>query len=175
MQKKRKFGSAPQKSAFKPRTKDDNFLLAVIMTTGKMLMLTVLILIVHHLADLKNIIQLLASKRHTRMLAHHHLDGRCRGDIQFPQEIGIDSQRIAFEIIIHIKSLNDSPLKGKAERTRRKMILVTIDDHITLATQAQEDSTASERARQCVGINYGVIILAVDICKQFRITYGTIA
>ena len=44
MQKKRKFGSASQKTAFKPRTKDDNFLLAVIMTTGKMLMLTVLIL-----------------------------------------------------------------------------------------------------------------------------------
>ena len=44
MQKKRKFGSAPQKSAFKPRTKDDNFLLSVIMTTGKMLFLTILIL-----------------------------------------------------------------------------------------------------------------------------------
>ena len=46
MQKKRKFGSAPQKSAFKPRTKDDNFLLAVVMATGKMLFLTILILCV---------------------------------------------------------------------------------------------------------------------------------
>ena len=46
MQKKRKFGSAPKKSAFKPRTKDDNFLLSVIMATGKMLMLTILILCV---------------------------------------------------------------------------------------------------------------------------------
>ena len=46
MQKKRKFGSAPQKSAFKPRTKEDNFLLSVIMATGKMLFLTILILCV---------------------------------------------------------------------------------------------------------------------------------
>ena len=46
MQKKRKFGSAPQKSAFKPRTKDDNFLLSVIMATGKMLFMTILILCV---------------------------------------------------------------------------------------------------------------------------------
>ena len=46
MQKKRKFGSAPQKSAFKPRTKDDNFILSVIMATGKMLMLTILVLCV---------------------------------------------------------------------------------------------------------------------------------
>ena len=46
MQKKRKFGSAPQKSPFKPRTKDINFLLSVVMTTGKMLMLTILVLCV---------------------------------------------------------------------------------------------------------------------------------
>ena len=46
MQKKRKFGSAPQKSAFAPRTKDSNFILSVIMTTGKMLMLTILVLCV---------------------------------------------------------------------------------------------------------------------------------
>ena len=44
MQKKKRFGSAPQKSAFRPRTKDVNFLLSVIMTTGKMLVLTVLVL-----------------------------------------------------------------------------------------------------------------------------------
>jgi len=46
MQKKSKFGAAPQSSAFKPRTKDDNFLLSVIMTTGKMLFLTILVLCV---------------------------------------------------------------------------------------------------------------------------------
>lgn len=46
MQKKRRFGAAPQQSAFKPRTKDDNFLLSVVMTTGKMLFLTVLMLCV---------------------------------------------------------------------------------------------------------------------------------
>ncbi len=46
MQKKRKFGSAPQKSAFRPRTRQSSFLLSVIMTTGKMLMLSALIIMV---------------------------------------------------------------------------------------------------------------------------------
>lgn len=44
MQKKHRFGAAPQKSSFVPRTKDNNFILSVIMTTGKMFMLTVLLL-----------------------------------------------------------------------------------------------------------------------------------
>ena len=43
MQKKNRFASAPQKSSFVPRTKN-HFLLSVIMTTGKMLMLALLVM-----------------------------------------------------------------------------------------------------------------------------------
>ena len=124
------------------------------------------ILLLHRAADGENTIQLLRSEHHTGVFTHHQVDRACRRDVQITQEVGSNTQSVALEALASLEALNDSAGEGNAQRTWRKMILVLIDDNISLALQTDKDTSTTKDTRHIIVVDDDIVLLAVDICKE---------
>lgn len=91
-----------------------------------------LVALVHKVAHLQDRIQLLLREGHTRVVAHHHMYGRCRREVYVAQELGVDAQGVTLETLLALELLNDRAGKGDAHRAGRELILVLIDGNIAL-------------------------------------------
>ena len=89
-----------------------------------------------------------------------------RRDVDLADEVDVDGQRVAAEIVVSIERLYYGARERHAHGVGAEAVFVFVDDYVALAVEADEYAARVQHVGQVLLVQQQVVILAVDVSER---------